>query len=41
MEQTEILVKSTLDGSLQPSLFFKAEGKRPVLVGLHTWSYDR
>lgn len=41
MEQTEILVKSTLDGSLQPSLFFRAEGKRPVLVGLHTWSYDR
>lgn len=41
MEQTEILVKSTLDGTLQPSLLFKAEGKRPVLVGLHTWSYDR
>lgn len=41
MEQTEILVKTTLDGSLQPSLLYKAEGKRPVLVGLHTWSYDR
>lgn len=41
MEQTEILVRSTLDGSLQPSLLFQAEGKRPVLVGLHSWSYDR
>ena len=41
MEQTEILVRSTLDGTEQPSLLFRAEGKRPVLVGLHTWSYDR
>ncbi len=43
MEQREILVKSTLDGSLQPSLFYKAESseKRPLLVGLHTWSCDR
>ena len=41
MQQTEILVKSTLDGSLQPSLLFKAEGKRPVLVGLHSWSFGR
>lgn len=38
----EILVKSTLDGSLEPSLFYKAEGEnRPLLVGLHTWSFDR
>lgn len=38
----ELLIKSTIDGSLQPSLFHKAEGKhRPLLVGLHTWSYDR
>ena len=38
----EILVKSSVDGSLEPSLFYKAscEG-RPLLVGLHTWSYDR
>ena len=42
MEQTEILVKSTLDGSLQPSLFYPASTKgRPLLVGLHTWSNTR
>ena len=43
MEQREILVKSTLDGSMQPNLFYRydGEGKRPLLVGLHTWSYDR
>ena len=42
MEQKENLVKSTLDGSLEPSLFYKAKGEnRPLLVGLHTWSFDR
>ena len=43
MEQSEILVKSTLDSSMQPSLFYKSETneKRPLLVGLHTWSHDR
>ena len=43
MKQTEILVKSTADASLQPSLFYKADSneKRPLLVGLHTWSYNR
>ncbi len=42
MEQREILVKSTLDNTNQPSLFYKANGEnRPLLVGLHTWSYDR
>lgn len=43
MEQREILVKSTLDSSMQPSLFYKSESneKRPLLVGLHTWSHDR
>lgn len=43
MEQQEIYIKSTLDATLQPSLFFKSksEEKRPLLVGLHTWSYDR
>lgn len=43
MKQTEIYVQSTMDGTLQPSLFYKAEGseKRPLLVGLHTWSADR
>lgn len=39
--QEEIWITSSLDGSLQPSLFFRAEGKRPLLVGLHTWSHDR
>lgn len=38
----EILVPSTLDGSVEPSLFYKAaEEGRPLLVGLHTWSFDR
>lgn len=43
MKQTEISVKSTLDGTMQPALFYKSETteKRPLLVGLHTWSYDR
>ena len=43
MEQQEIYIKSTLDGTLQPSLFFKSPSaqKRPLLVGLHTWSHDR
>lgn len=43
MEQKEIYVKSTLDGTMQPSLFFKSDSKekRPLLVGLHTWSFDR
>lgn len=39
----EINVISSLDGTCQPSLFFNAKGdeKRPLLVGLHTWSYTR
>ncbi len=39
----EIDVKSTCDGSLQPSLFFHPRPGRPVplVVGLHTWSFDR
>ena len=39
----EILVRSTVDSTLQPSLFFHpGEGKPvPLVVGLHTWSYDR
>ena len=43
MQQQEIYVQSTLDGTMQPSLFYKSESreKRPLLVGLHTWSYDR
>ncbi len=41
--QTELLIRSTLDGSLQPSLFYRSSSdeKRPLLVGLHTWSFDR
>jgi len=43
MKQREIWVSSSLDESLQPSLFYKSDaiGKRPLLVGLHTWSFDR
>ena len=43
MKQQEIWVKSSLDGTMQPSLFYKSESgeKRPLLVGLHTWSFDR
>lgn len=43
MKQQELLIQSTLDGSMQPSLFYKSASaeKRPLLVGLHTWSYDR
>lgn len=43
MEQREIFIKSSLDGTMQPSLFYKSESteKRPLLVVLHTWSHDR
>ena len=42
MKQREISVKSSFGGTLQPSLFFEAEKEnRPLLVGLHTWSYNR
>lgn len=43
MTQTEIFVKSTMDNTLQPSLLYKSESaeKRPLLVGLHTWSHNR
>ena len=43
MKQTEIYVKSSLDGTMQPSLYYKSTSpdKRPLLVGLHTWSHDR
>ena len=39
----EILIRSTADGTMQPSLWRKAVSreKRPLLVGLHTWSCDR
>ncbi len=43
MTQQEILIKSTYDGTMQPSLYYKSASaeKRPLLVGLHTWSFDR
>lgn len=43
MEQQEIWIKSTMDGSMQPSLLYRASGeeKRPLMVGLHSWSHDR
>jgi len=43
MEQREIYVRSTLDGTMQPSLLYTSDSKekRPLLVGLHTWSCCR
>jgi len=39
----EISIVSTKDGSPEPGLFFFPDGQTgvPLLVGLHTWSYDR
>lgn len=39
----EIEVKSSADGSAEKSLFFFPDGAEnvPLVVGLHTWSYDR
>lgn len=42
MEMREIIIKSTLDGENQPILFYgSSKPNRPLLVGLHTWSFDR
>ncbi len=43
MDIREILIASSIDGTLQPSLFFHPGTDRPapLVVGLHTWSYDR
>ena len=43
MQQQELFIKSTLDGSMQPSYFYQSatKEKRPLLVGLHTWSFER
>lgn len=42
LEQSEIFVKSSVDGTEQPSLLYKSpNANRPLLVGLHTWSHDR
>lgn len=38
----EIWIKSSKDGTMQPSLLYKSESEnRPLLVGLHTWSHNR
>lgn len=39
----EILVTSTIDGRREPSLLYIPDGPGPfpLLVGLHTWSFDR
>ena len=39
----EILIPSSLDRTVQPSLYHHPETDEPVplVVGLHTWSYDR
>ncbi|MBQ9337486.1 MAG: prolyl oligopeptidase family serine peptidase [Lentisphaeria bacterium] len=39
----EILIESSLDGTAQPSLYFhpQTDESVPLVVGLHTWSYDR
>lgn len=41
MDELEIV--STLDGSVEKALFLRPSGteKAPLVVGLHTWSYDR
>ena len=43
MKQREVFIKSTMDGTMQPSLFYNSDskGKRPLLIGLHTWSWQR
>ena len=43
MEQKEIWVRSSLDGTMQPSLLYTSNSKekRPLLIGLHTWSHGR
>ncbi len=39
---TELKVKSSIDGSEEPSLLFAPSGGRtPLIVSLHTWSGDR
>ena len=42
-EMREHTFESSLDGSREPFLLYQPEGKgrRPLVVGLHTWSCDR
>lgn len=39
----ELKIRSSLDGSSEPSLFFIPDGNGPfpLVVSLHTWSFDR
>ena len=37
----ELWVKSSVDGTMQPSLFYFAGEGKPLVIGLHTWSFDR
>ena len=39
----EIRIASSFDGSLEPALYYHPDPSAPVplVVGLHTWSYDR
>ena len=37
----ELLIKSSIDGTMQPSLFYFAGEDKPLVIGLHTWSFDR
>lgn len=43
MKKNEFYVTSKKDGTEQPSYFFTSDvdGKRPLMVGLHTWSCTR
>ncbi len=38
----EIVYPASIDDSMQPALYFRAPGAapRPLVVGLHTWSFD-
>ncbi len=40
---TELSIISTLDGAKEKALFFFPNGRTdvPMVVGLHTWSYNR
>lgn len=42
-EMTELTITSTVDGSPEPALFYRPPGTglMPLVVGLHTWSFDR
>ncbi len=42
MKKTELYITSAVDNTAQPSIFFESPNPyRPLLVGLHTWSFGR